>query len=507
MDNRVTSERAGQSAAPVPDSRSLKRDDIAYSDMADLFVAACDKHRAQPAYKVDGKWITYADCAARVAGIAASVHDTLRDCGAEKGSQPVIAVLLPNSYFVLECFFVAAVTRSIIFPMNDRLSAAELERGLRASGATVLLTSDFYAKMLSAMDWSSVPVKTILWTGNAIDLPVSDQRIWAPLQPESPIDRNPRLFEGVPAYLHGFNTSGTTGQIKTILHSHSNVLAHSLASIDALGIDAADRHCWAHVGPMFHVGDAVFVWIALLLGAKHVFHDNQLLVGEVANLLAAERVTIVKLVPSMLQILCGSDALKGLKFPDLRWILTGGAAPDAALIHRTAELFGCDFIQGYGMTEATCHIAFKNETRGPLGEGLRVLPGLELRIIDEDGRQIDAGKAGEIAIKGPTVFNRLVSNGKFEAAVDGFTADGFYRSGDLGFLDESGKLHIVGRQKDMINVGGENVFAWEVERVIQGLTGVKECAAFSVPHELLGEVVEVVVVRSSEELPKTPRQF
>src|ERR1700704_6028537 len=110
---------------------------------------------------------------------------------------------------------------------------------------------------------------------------------------------------------------------------------------------------------MFHVGDAVFVWIAMLLGARHVFHENQFQVADVARLLATERVTIVKFVPSMLRLMCASERMPDLDFSNLRWILTGGAAPDSAVIRRTAERFGCDFIQGYGMTEATCHIAFK----------------------------------------------------------------------------------------------------------------------------------------------------
>ena len=157
---------------------------------------------------------------------------------------------------------------------------------------------------------------------------------------------------------------------------------HSFATIQALELSADDDHCWGHFGPMFHVGDAAFVWIALLLGARHVFHENQLHFEEVGKLLAGEHVTIVKLVPSMLQLMCESESIKALRFPGLRWILTGGAALDPALVHRVATLFDCDVIQGYGMTEATCHVAFKAETQAPMKEGLRVLPGLDLKVVD-----------------------------------------------------------------------------------------------------------------------------
>jgi fatty-acyl-CoA synthase len=247
----------------------------------------------------------------------------------------------------------------------------------------------------------------------------------------------------------------------------------------------------------FTSADAAFVWIALLLGARHIFHENQLHFEEVGKLLVDEHVTIVKLVPSMLQLMCASDSLKALKFPDLRWILTGGAAPDPALVHRVATLFDCDFIQGYGMTEATCHVAFKIETQAPMKDGLRVLPGLDLKIVDPDDEEGGPGQVGEIVIKGESVFSGYLVDGKLETAnPEVFTRDGYYRSGDLGSLDEAGHVHVVGRRKDMIDVGGENVFAWEVEQVIDRMEGVKECAAFAMPDDVLGEVVEVAIVRT-----------
>jgi molybdopterin-guanine dinucleotide biosynthesis protein B len=340
--------------------------------MASLFGAACREYRARPAYRVDGKWITYTDCGARVSRIAASLRDRLVRYRQATGKQPTIALLLPNSYHVLEFFFTAAVTHSILFPLNHRLSAAEIEAGLRASGAMILLTSDAFAETLAEIHWDTLSVQTIIWTSAPVDLPIEKRRSWDSLLVEAaPPAREPYL-PTPSSYLQGFGTSGTTGRTKTVLHSHHNVYVHSFATIQALELSADDDHCWGHFGPMFHVGDAAFVWIALLLGARHIFHENQLHFEEIGKLLADEHVTIVKLVPSMLQLMCESGSIKALKFPDLRWILTGGAAPDPALVHRVATLFDCDLIQGFGMTEATCHVAFKVETQAPMKEGLRV---------------------------------------------------------------------------------------------------------------------------------------
>jgi malonyl-CoA/methylmalonyl-CoA synthetase len=149
------------------------------------------------------------------------------------------------------------------------------------------------------------------------------------------------------------------------------------------------------------------------------------------------------------------------------------------------------------MTEATCHVAFKVETQAPMKEGLRVLPGLDLKVVGPDEETVGPRQVGEIVIKGETVFSGYLADGKVEAGkTEVFTRDGYYRSGDLGSLDEAGHVHIVGRRKDMINVGGENVFAWEIEQVIDRMDGVKECAAFAMPDDVLGEVVEVAIVRT-----------
>src|SRR4030095_716356 len=181
-----------------------------------------------------------------------------------------------------------------------------------------------------------------------------------------------------------------------VLHSHRNVYAHCFATIQALELSADDDHCWGHFGPMSHGGDAPFVWLAMRPGARHVFRESQLQFEEVVRLMATEHVSIVKLVPSMLKLVSASESesLRALEFPDLRWILTGGAAPDPVLIHRTATLFDCDFIQGFGMTEATCHVAFKVETQAPMKEGLRILPGLDLKVVDLTDDTVGPGPIG-----------------------------------------------------------------------------------------------------------------
>jgi acyl-CoA synthetase (AMP-forming)/AMP-acid ligase II len=202
--------------------------------MASLFGAACREYQARPAYRVDGTWITYADCGARVSRIAGSLRDRRIQYRQPTGKQPTIAVLLPNSHHVLELFFTAAVTHSILFPLNHGLSAAEIEAGLRASGAMILLTSDAFAETLAEIHWETLSVKTVIWTSAPVDLPVKEHCSWDSLLSEA---GPPAPEASVPApssYLQGFGTSGTTGRTKMVLHSHHNVHVHSFATIQAL---------------------------------------------------------------------------------------------------------------------------------------------------------------------------------------------------------------------------------------------------------------------------------
>ena len=235
-----------------------------HTDMASLFGAACREYKARPAYRVDGTWITYADCGARVSRIAASLRERLVRHRQLTGKQPTIAVLLPNSHHVLEFFFTAAVTNSILFPLNHRLSAAEIEAGLRATGAVILLTSDTYAGTLAEIDWHTLSVQTIIWTSAPVDLPVKEHGAWDSLLAEAAPSAPEPPRPAPSSYLQGFATSGTTGRTKAVLHSHRNVWVHSFATIQAIELSPDDDHCWGHFGPMYHVGDAAFVWIALM---------------------------------------------------------------------------------------------------------------------------------------------------------------------------------------------------------------------------------------------------
>ena len=339
-----------------------------------------------------------------------------------------------------------------------------------------------------------------------------------------------------------FFTSGTTGKPKGVVHSHSMVHSHSEMTIKALRLtesmedDAASdettagqrHHCWGHFGPMFHVGDVAFIWITAMIGGRHAFHPQQRHVDEVLAVMYNEGVTITKLVPTMLaNIVTGSytsDATGGddKGFSALRWVLTGGAPLPPELRHEVASRLGCQVVQGYGMTEATCHISFGWD---PSSTGMEVIPGLETRILGEDDRALpDDGSIGEVAVRGPNIHSgylgthsgptgltratsgltqatsgNLGPNGALpKDAESGFLPDGFFRTGDLGYKDPRGLLFISGRKKDVIIVGGENVFASEVERVIESHPAVLKSGVVGRADPSFGELVVAAVTLAEQ---------
>ncbi|WP_395687738.1 alpha-hydroxy-acid oxidizing protein, partial [Aestuariivirga sp.] len=451
----------------------------------------CVRFSGRPAYRIDGQWITWADCARRVGLLAARIIKDIRRPDREDGV-PVVAALLHNSPLLLELFYAATLGGFALLPLNHRLSAGEIDEVLETAAAELLVTSTSLLPKCETLAWCRANIGRTLCDATETPRSSIGARWLEQLPADALADGSPRTPVS-PLPVEVFATSGSTGKVKIVPHTDEAVLVHARATMAALGLTAEESHCWAHAGPMFHVGDVAFVWIGLLIGARHVFIENQLQLDLTARTLASEGVTITKLAPSMLALLTQSHALEGMRFPSLKWLLTGGARLDPGLAAQAAARLGCEVLQGYGMTEATCHIAFGRETGEAGDAGLGILPGLEVRIVSESGDSLPTGEIGEIALRGPTVMRGYRRAGMREPDRSAFMPDGFLRTEDLGYITASGRLHVTGRVKDMINVGGENVFAAEVEQVAGQLPGIGACSAFALPDALLGEVVGLAI--------------
>ncbi len=401
-----------------------------------------------------------------------------------------VACLLPNDVAHWLVYFAAPAAGAVLVSLNTRLSADELRRILAHCEARVLLHDEAHGGIARELG-ARLPL-------GAVDL--------AALRAGSPTPFAPRLAAArEPAQL--YYTSGTTGSPKGVVLTHHNVTAHALAAVRELRLRPSD--VWAHVAPMFHLADAWATFAVTAVGGLHVFLPR-FTPGHALDLLRDARVTITNLVPTMLtRMVAEPDA--GDRDYALRLVLSGGApiAPD--VVRRVLATFGCDYAQTYGMTETSPYLTMSllppELRRLPAAEQLpwkcktgRAFRGVELRVVDADGRDVprDGRAVGEIRVRGPNVTPGYWRDPAATAAA--FDADGFLRTGDLATIDAHGFVDIVDRIKDVIKTGGETVYSVEVEHVLHEHPAVLECAVVGVPDATWGErVVAAVVPRPGHE--------
>jgi fatty-acyl-CoA synthase len=404
---------------------------------------------------------------ARTRARSERLHGALAARGLSKGER--FAVLSWNTSDYLELYFAAARGGFVLCPLNARLAPPEIAAILEDSGARFVLEG-------------------------AVGL----ERLCKEVPPVAEVEYD------APAQL--YYTSGTTGKPKGVVLTQRNVDVHARAAIAELGLTGKDT--WAHIAPMFHLADAWAIFAITAVGGRHVYlprFEPQ----AALELLVKERVTITNLIPTMLNLMVRHPSAHGRDYSSLRAILSGGAPIAPALVREILELFRCQYVQTYGMTETSPYL-----TLGLLKPHLEALPleervrwlaktgrpfqGVELRVVDDQGTDVlaDGKSVGEIRVRGETVTPGYWNQPEVTAAA----FDGrWLKTGDLATLDAEGYVNIVDRKKDMILTGGENVYSTEVEHVLHAHPAVLEVAVYGLPDELWGErVCAAVVLRSGK---------
>ncbi|MGQ9858119.1 MAG: long-chain-fatty-acid--CoA ligase [Thermodesulfobacteriota bacterium] len=428
-------------------------------------------------------------------------------------SRDRIAILEINSHRFLEAYYASAGIGAILTPLNFRLSAKELAYILRDSQARWLLANARFAHLVEATLKEDNPLEGIIWIERSPDLPVGIPQ----LQYEEALLAEPGQFLPEPIsedqVAHLYYTSGTTGKPKGVILTHRNVCVHALGTIAELHL--TDRDVWAHVAAMFHLADAWATFAITWVGGRHVMvpeFEPEMVLATIER----ERVTISNLIPTMLNLMVKHPRAGDYDYSSLRVILSGGAPIAPEVVRKIVEVFGCDYIQTYGMTETSPYL-----TLSILKEHLRELPGeeqlrfkaktgrpfiaVDLQVVDEEGRPVaaDEKSVGEIWVRGQTV-----TPGYWNLPEETQKAfhQGWLKTGDLAVVDSEGYVNIVDRKKDMILTGGENVYSTEVENVLYMHPKILEAAVFGVPDEKWGEAVKAAVVLKSGE-SATPEEI
>ncbi|MGH6766172.1 MAG: fatty acid--CoA ligase [Bradyrhizobium sp.] len=296
-------------------------------------------------------------------------------------------------------------------------------------------------------------------------------------------------------------TSGTTGKPKGAMLSHATFLS----LVRAGGVERPAWNIWIEddvslvAMPIFHIGGSGWGVLGLYHGAKGVI-AREFDPTKVLDFFEQSGITKLFMVPAAMQFVVRQPRARQIDFSKLRYMLYGASPIPAALLKECIEVFKCGFVQMYGMTETTGTIvALPPEDHidglDRMRSAGKALPGIELAILDADGKRLPPGEVGEIATRSGS--NMIGYWNLPEATAKTLDADGWLRTGDAGYMDQDGYLYIHDRIKDMIISGGENIYPAEVESAICDHPDVAEVAVVGVPDDKWGEAVKAIVVMKS----------
>ena len=300
-------------------------------------------------------------------------------------------------------------------------------------------------------------------------------------------------------------TGGTTGVSKGAVLLHRNVIANVLQSEawnePAMALIPANEQPTSVCAlPLYHIfAFTVGMMLSMRTGGKLILIPNPRDLAGVLKELSKHTIHSFPAVNTLFNGLANHPDVNTVNWKNLKVSVGGGTAVQAAVAKLWLEKTGCPICEGYGLSETspstTCNPTNSKAYTGTIG---LPLPGTWLKLLDDDGNEVPTGQPGEIAIKGPQVMAGYWQRPDETAKV--MTPDGYFKSGDIGVVDERGYFKVVDRKKDMILVSGFNVYPNEVEDVVALIPGVLECAAVGVPDEKTGEAVKLVIVKKDPSL-------
>jgi long-chain acyl-CoA synthetase len=435
-------------------------------------------------------WRQLHDRAARVAQALAA---------AGVGSQDRVAFLDRNGIEHFEVFYGAGLLNAVCVDVNWRLAAPEVEFIVNDAEAVVFVVGHDYLPVLDLVADRLTAKQVVVIGGpapSATGPAYLDYEDW--VGAHDPVDPGATSAPGDVSFQ--LYSSGTTGRPKGVMLSNDNFFGILPVATQLWGLSADAVNMVAM--PLFHIGGGGWATAGMVTGCRSVI-VRDLDPAALIDLIGEHGITHAFLVPAVLQFMLAMPNVAGADFSSLRTIVYGASPISEEVLRGAVRTFGCDFWQAYGLTETTGAVVnlapADHDPDGPHPERLRSCgqagPGVELRVVDPaSGEEAPTGQVGEIWIRSPQVMLGYWRNEAETAKA--ITEDGWFRSGDAGYLDADGYLFIHDRVKDMIVSGGENVYPAEVENVLMAHPAVADAAVIGVPSERWGETAKAVLVRA-----------
>ncbi|KKW66959.1 long-chain fatty acid--CoA ligase [Lampropedia cohaerens] len=491
-----------------------------YASLVQLLEEAFRAHAQKIAYSYMGQDFTFAQVDAQSRAFAAY----LQGLGLQPGDR--VAVMMPN--VVQYPVTVAAILRAglVLVNVNPLYTARELEHQLNDSGARAIVIVENFAQTLQQcrartavrhVVLASMGDQLGLFKGALVNYVVRNVKKMVPAFDIADAVRfNDALRQGAgqslkPVQISGADmallqyTGGTTGVSKGAVLSHRNLVANVLQTdvwnkpaMDA--IPAGEQPTLVCALPLYHIfAFTVNMMLGMRMGARNILIPNARDLSAVLKELSRHTFHLFPAVNTLFNGLLHHPDFETVNWRNLKISIGGGMAVQSAVAKLWLEKTGCPICEGYGLSETspcvTCNPVMAREFSGTIGVPL---PSTDVRCIDDEGRPVPHGEPGEVAIKGPQVMQGYWQRPDETAKV--MTDDGYFRSGDIGIMDDAGFVRIVDRKKDMVLVSGFNVFPNEIEDVIVAMPGVLECAAVGVPDEKTGEAIKLVIVKADPDL-------
>ena len=487
-----------------------------YKSLNDIFEESFAKNAKRAVFKMMGKSISYQE----LDQYSAQVGAYLQSLGLEPGDR--VAIMMPN--VLQNPISIAAVLRAgfVVVNVNPLYTARELEHQLKDSGAKVIFILENFASVLQEV-LEQVPVEHVIVTSMGDMLPFVKRLLVnfvvkriKKLVPKWTISKHqtylevlkigatkklikPALTGNDVAFLQ--YTGGTTGVSKGATLLHRNIIANILQTeawlMPALEGKNIEQLTFVCALPLYHIfALTVCFMMGTRLGAVNILVPNPRdIPGFIKLLKQNPQFNVFPAVNTLYNALLNNPEFANLDFSNLFISNGGGMAVQRTVAEKWLAVTGCPIAEGYGLSEtspvATSNVPTLKVYSGNIG---LPIPDTEVIILDNDEKEVPPGTVGEICIRGPQVmagyWNKTAETAK------AITPEGFFKSGDLGYMDEKGYFKIVDRKKDMILVSGFNVYPNEIEEVMSTMPGIVETAAVGVPDEHSGEVVKLFVVRS-----------
>jgi long-chain acyl-CoA synthetase len=496
----------------------------AYRSLADLLESAFRKHARRDALCCMDSRLSYRD----IDELSSACGAWLQSLGLERGAR--IALMMPNvpQYLVA----IAAVLRAgyVVVNVNPLYTARELEHQLKDSGAVAIIVLENFASTLEEVLPNSGVRHVVLasigellgfWRGRLIDFAVRHLRRMVP-EFALPVGGGHTVTRFADTLADGSKmslkrvdlgpddvaflqyTGGTTGVSKGATLLHRNVVANIMQCeawfkpmLDKAGNEPMTVVCAL---PLYHIfALTICAMLGAHYGAMNLLIPNPRDIPGLVRTLSRHRVNMFPAVNTLFNALANDAEFARLDFSGLLVSNGGGMAVQQATAEKWLKVTGCPVVEGYGLSE-TSPVATSNrlDVQAFTGTIGLPMPSTEVAIRDDEGRDVALGSPGEICIRGPQVMAGYWNRPDETANV--MTPDGFFKSGDVGIMDERGYVRIVDRKKDMILVSGFNVYPNEIEQVVSLHPGVLECAAIGIADVKSGEAVKLFVVKSDATL-------